>query len=172
MKIRNFRHAKNRGFLGMMKKSQTEIMGLAIVVILIILGMTFFIKFKLNVEPVDYRKPFLYSQIASNTLNTLLKSTSADCNGLSITELLQDCSHGNSIFCGSMSSCEYVEETTDEILNKTLGEWKMEYEFVVYKQKSEPIIELGKPCQGEKKSKHFFIPTSSGTVTVRLEVCG
>ena len=105
-----------------MKKAQTEIMGLAIVVILIIIGMTFVIRFMLAKEPVDIKAEFTRAEIASNTLNTLLKTVSKDCNGLSMTELLQDCGQSQSIFCNGQRSCIYVEEATQEIFSKTLDE--------------------------------------------------
>ena len=156
-----------------MRKAQTEIMGLAIVVILLVIGMTFVIRFMMSKEPTDYKKQFTYAEIASNTLNTFLKSASKDCNELTMTELLQDCSQSKSIFCeNGKISCDYVTETAQLVLNQTLEIWNYKYEFLVFKDKGKPLIQLGSLCPADKKSKTFPIPTSSGTVFVKLDVCG
>ena len=155
------------------KKSQTEIIGLAIVVVLLIIGMTFVIRFILAKEPVDYKKQFTQAEIASNMLNTFLKSNSKGCNGLTMTELLQDCGHSKSIFCeDGKASCDYAEEAAKEILNNTLDTWSLDYEFKAFQQEESPIFTLGSPCPASKKSKTFPIPTGSGTLFVKLDVCG
>ena len=157
----------------MMKKAQTEIMGLAIVVILLVLGMTFVIRFMIDKEPIDFKKRYTQAEIASNMLNTFLKSTSRDCNELSMTELLQDCSHTKSIICqNGMLSCDYVEDTAQEVFGKTLETWNFDYELRVFRDIANPIFTLGLACPLSKKSKTFFIPTSSGTLSVILDVCG
>ena len=156
-----------------MKKAQTEIIGLAIVVVLLIIGMTFVIRFMLSKEPVDYKKQFTQAEIASNMINTFLKSNSKDCNQLTMTELLQDCSQTKSIFCeNGKVSCNYVKETAALIFDQTLEQWSVEYEFKAFLQENKPIFTLGNVCPGSKKSKTFPLPTSSGTLFVKLDVCG
>ena len=156
-----------------MKKAQTEIIGLAIVVILLIIGMTFVIRFMIAQEPVDIKKQFTQAEIASNTLNTFLKSTSQNCNDLSMTELLQDCGQSEIIECENFQkSCEYVEGAAVFIFGETLLLWKVDYEFKAFKQESNPIFTLGNRCPASKKSKTFPIPTSSQTLFVKLDVCG
>ena len=155
------------------KNAQTEIIGLAIVVILLIVGMTFVIKFILSKEPVDYKKQFTQAEIASNLLNTFLKSNSKDCNGLTMTELLQDCAQTKSIYCeNGKVSCNYANQTAALILSQTLEQWKIDYELKAFLQESRPIFTLGRICPASKKSKTFPLPTSSGTLFVKLDVCG
>lgn len=153
-----------------MKKAQTEIMGLAIVVILIVLGATFVIRQIITKEPVDYKKEFTQAELASNMLNTLLETTAKDCD-YTITELLQNCGQSGSIECNNMGPCQYVEETAKHIFSKTLEEWNIGYEFKAYDSINEKFV-LGKTCIGNKKSKIFPIPTGSGTLSVRLDICG
>ena len=153
-----------------MRKAQTEIMGLAIVIILIILGMTFLIRFMMSKEPIEYKKEFTQAELASNTLNTFLETTSNDC-GLSMAEILQNCGQGGGI-CGE-DSCEYVKRIArDEIFKNTLDEWNIAYEFRVFFDENNQKITLGTACVGSKKSKTFPIPTSAGTLSVRLDICG
>ncbi|MBL7055545.1 hypothetical protein ISS07_01390 [Candidatus Woesearchaeota archaeon] len=156
-----------------MKKAQTEIMGIAIVVILLVVGMTFVIKFMLDRDPIDYKKSFTQAEIASNTLNTFLKTGSRDCNGLTMTELLQDCAQSRGIFCQTGKiSCDYVKGTAEEIFGKTLEVTSIDYEFSVFMQEDSSIFTLGEACPGSKKSKTFPLPTSAGTLFVKLDICG
>lgn len=156
-----------------MKRAQMEIMGLAIVVILLVLGMTFVLRFMLNQDPIDYKQQFLQAEIASNMLNTYLKTTADNCNGLSMTELLQDCGHAGSIYCeGGESSCTYAEQTAATVFGSTLEKWNLQYEFMVFRSEEDPFFSLGEACPRNKKSKTFPLPTSSGTLFVKLDVCG
>lgn len=152
-----------------------EIMGLAIIVILISLSMIFVVRFVVLKKPTDFKKAFTQTELASNMLNTFLKTTSEDCTGLSMTELLQDCAQGPSIFCEDAavsSSCEYVENTATEIFGNTLGLWNIDYYFSVYEDVSSLWIELGSACIGAKKSKLYPIPSAARTLYVKLDICG
>jgi len=152
----------------MIKKAQAEIMGLAIIVILIIIGMFFLIKF-LTIDTIDYKKQYTQAQLASNMITTFL-STTSDCDGFSMTELLQDCNQDKSIICDGESSCDYVSLTAQQIFMETLEKWNVDYEFKVFND-NEVLITLGKKCVLDKKSKLFPIPTSSGNLFVNMDVC-
>jgi len=186
MKIKNFQHTKKSKISGApkmqsiflcvknhrflcMKKAQAEIMGLAIIVILIIIGMFFLIKF-LTIDTIDYKKQYTQAELASNMINTFLRTTST-CDGFSMTELLQNCNQDKSIICSGESSCDYVSATAQQIFKETLDKWNVDYEFKVFND-NDAIITLGKKCVLDKKSKLFPIPTSSGVVFVEMDVCG
>jgi len=154
----------------MIKKAQTEIMGLVIIVILIIIGMVFVIRFFIFDEPIDYKKQFIQTELASNMLNTLLKTTSG-CGGLSMTELIRDCNQDKSIICNGKDSCSYFIEETEQIFMDTLEKWNVDYEFKVFNEEDKPIITLGKKCVGDKRSKLFSIPTESEILFVKMDVC-
>ena len=157
-----------------MKKSQSEILGLAIVVVIILVATIFVVKFSLN-KPTNYRTDFLSSEIASNMLNTFLKTTARDCSQLTMTELLQDCAQtggDGSIRCNNGEySCSFVKLAANEIFTKTLDKWKMDYEFLAYVDVNTPFIRLGRKCAGEKESKLFPIPISTGAMYVELDIC-
>ena len=172
MKIINFQHAKNLRFLRM-KKAQTEIMGLAIVVILVILGGTFAIRYILTRDPIDYKETFTQSELASNMLNTFLE-TDAEC-GYKMAEILRKCSQGSGTKCDGKSYCDYFQNAATAVFGETLEKWNMDYEFRVF-HGNEPSnilsgLKLGTECPREKESKTFPIPTTSGTLSVRLDIC-
>lgn len=156
------------------KKSQMEIIGLAIVIILLILGFVFVVKFVMNNEPTNYRERFIPSQLASNTLNAFLNSNSPDCSNMAIRELLRDCAQGETILCtNGLGSCDYVGNVAQTIFLNTLDVWNYDYHYLVFLLNNEnsPIHELGLPCPRERQRKQFFIPTSLGVLTARIDIC-
>jgi hypothetical protein len=155
------------------KRSQMEIMGLAIVVILFTIGMLFVVKLNIGKKPTGYKAEFTREQLVSNTLNALLNSNARDCSGMSISELLQDCGQVNpQVYCNGVVSCQYVKNTAEEIFSKTLDKWNYKYHFLVYFPDEEPIIELGEKCIGDTKSETFPISTPTKPLNTRLDLCG
>ena len=153
------------------KKSQMEILGLAIVVVLVLVALAFVVRYGFK-PPANYRPQFVSAELASNMINTFLKTAAQDCNQLTMTELLQDCAQGTGLTCeNGQDSCQYVESTADSIFASTLDKWNIKYEFSVYEANTNPFISKGTPCAGEKKSKIFPIPSSTTTIYVKLDIC-
>ena len=176
-----------------------EIMGLAIIVLIITIAMFFIITRVITKPPIEEQRKFAEIEISANMLNAMLKSVT-ECQGLSITELLQDC--GNWGWPGSIScdyeglylgSCEYAESVIDDIMfNSTLKEWKYPYFFTVFTtDPGNPLIYLNEN-QGLAKECHDLeyarrnnivnllqrekpgiqpLPLETGTMTVKLAVC-
>ena len=158
-----------------------EILGLAIVVALILMAAIFVVKFVVLKAPTDYRKGFTGSQLASNILNTFLKTNAEECKGLTMTELLQDCAQSEAVCClncensdsdDDVNSCQYAKLTAIGIFDKTLKVWHNNYEFAAYKDPIRPLISLGTKCAADKKSKLYPIPIQAGTMYIRLDICG
>ena len=159
-----------------MKKGQMEIIGLAVVVVIILVAAVFVVRFGFN-KPTNYRADFLSSEIASNILNTFLKTNAKDCSQLTISqptmeELLQACAQESGVVCSTnQDSCQYVESTANEVFTKTLDKWKMKYEFLAYADANSPLIKLGIKCSGEKDSSTWPIPISVGSMYAKLDIC-
>ncbi len=158
------------------KKSQAEIVGLVIIVLLITIGFLFVVKFIIMKEEPDTKKSFVHSELASNTLNVLLKTTT-NCEGSDVTELFQDCASPVSrIECDGDSSCDKVNEVVESILSETLDEWNNKYEF---KAEISGSDELLIPTYGgcdrnlDKESSTYYILIDGGrTLYVTLDICG
>jgi len=162
----------------MFKKSQMEIMGLALVVILISLGLLFAVKFTaLKPATSGARQAYTKTVKAANMLNTLLK-TSTDCaGGATVTQLIQDCASTPQITCGVDNSCDYSRSVIQTIFDDTLIAWgrlDADYYFEVQKGGAPlpDIAPFGIKCTGSKESKNQPIPIPGGLVTVTLELCG
>ncbi len=155
------------------KKSQMEILGLAIVVALVLVATIFVVRFLVVKAPTDYRKGFVSSELATNMLSTFLKTSAKDCSLLTMTELLQDCAQSKSIICDNgQDSCRYAESTASFIFGKTFDNWNAQYEFRAYTDANSPLIKIGKPCQSAKRSKLFPIPINTATMYTQLDICG
>ena len=112
-----------------MKKAQTEIIGLAIVIILISLGMMFYFRLSRQTDS-DVKQDFLDTKLASNTISVLLRTTDA-CLDVELKHMFQACGEGMTApdYCGSHDPCGYVEGTTRQILDNSLAKWKKKYIF-------------------------------------------
>lgn len=165
------------------RKAQFEIMGLMIVVILLIVGVLFAIKFVVLKKPPETRQTFSRTQLASNLGIALMSSTTADCRGTAIRDLLIDCAEwpeaGGTITCGDgRMSCEYVQETVGQLLEDTLDVWQRKYYVIAgtSKHPEDRIVEVyhedcapDSPAPGESES--FFLPTNRGMLTLKVFIC-
>lgn len=151
------------------RKGQLEIMGLVIIVILISLGMLFLLRFVVFKPVGEERAAFTRSQLATNTLAALVK-TETDCQGLDMTELVQDCVGSKSANCGYLDSCEFLDAKISLILEETLIKWQKHYYFQVTKSRVTKLELSDRPegCPGEKDS--HFQPLPGGTL-IKLDVC-
>lgn len=160
------------------KKSQMEILGLAVVVVLILVATIFVVRFLVVKAPAEHRKGFVSAELASNMLNTFLKTSAPDCSQLTMTELLQDCAQGETITCSNNEkekSCKFVESTATTIFDETFKKWNIKYEFLVCRDincKDTPhLSKIGEACGAEKKSKLYPIP-STPPIYAKLDICG
>jgi uncharacterized protein YpmB len=165
------------------KRSQMEIMGLMIVVLLLIVGVLFAVKFVVLKKPTEVRQTYSRTQMASNMGLAIMSSTTEDCRGTAIKDLLIDCANwpedGGTIMCDNlMKSCAYVNKTIFNILNSTFDAWKTQYyvtagtskrleEQIVYLHSSRCFADKASP--GESES--FFLPTSRELLTLKIFVC-
>lgn len=151
-----------------------EILGLAIVVVLLFLAVAFAIKFLVNESPIDFRAKFISKVYASNGIDVFLDTTAESCYQRDMTELLQNCAESRSIICeDSKDSCEYVESTAKSIFSNTLDKWNRKYEFRAYIKDNynSPLIKVGEPCRREKEQGLFPLPSNIGIIYVDLNIC-
>ena len=150
-------------------------MGLAIVVVLLILGLLFALRFVLFKTPQTYRKEYTETQLAANMLNTLL-NTNTECNYISVSELLSDASKDNpSITCPTVPSDSqgFVNKTinnlTETVLNHTLSK---EYYFKA-SVPGKVVVEAGiERTVRERERKTQFLQTDAGVMTIILDIYG
>ena len=156
------------------KKAQLEIMGLAVIVVLMVLGMLFLIRFVLFKSEDTYREDYIITQTAANMLNTIL-NTDTNCNDLSVTVLLQDASKYNP----NINNCDSTYPDSKEFVNYTINylmevsikqRWKKDYYFKA-SVPGDVIVEAGKEENYmERDRKMHFLPTDVGIMTIILDI--
>lgn len=170
------------------RRSQMEIMGLAVIVIIVSLAILFVIRSVILKEPSSYKKDFTQVELASNMLSAMLKTTYPRCNGMSLTELFQHCTR-NPISTDPIcldpirTSCEFIygkpnanppsKGEVQRIFEITLRSWNLKFEFIA-KTQSRFIWRDGSPCKAGFKSKQYPIPvdpSGQNTLFLTLNIC-
>lgn len=170
----------------MKKRAQMEILGLVIIVILVSLGILFAVKFVVLKKPSTVRQSYVDVQLASNELNTLLK-TVVDCDGrkLSVTDLLKNCAEQSNLYCiddpdtGPLGVCEFTNLTASKyIFDKTLKVWGVRYHFKTILKESlfnvEKLPEIDNGDCNENMAgpvKTFTVFTDNGYLEAELKIC-
>jgi hypothetical protein len=150
-----------------------EIMGLAIIVILVTIGLLFALIWMTKTPPAQVQRA-KESVLAANFLNTLLGTAVPDCYDRTIGELLQDCALTNGINkCGDLTSCGQAQKTTQELLDGTLKKWGLDYHFTVRGTPSvEELSFSTQPCKGEREEKTTPLPVEIGLrINLTLQIC-
>lgn len=155
------------------KKSQTEILGLAVIVVFITIGLLFAVKFMLNKPQENIREEFIQSELASNILGSTIDATTS-CRNQDIADLLRDCAENNPgrIKCGGFYSCDFVEGEINIILANflnSIGGGK-KYKFKVFLEE-EIIFEIRQGNCTVWESANQPLPTRAGTLNVQFQMC-
>ena len=167
-----------------------EILGLAIVIVLILIATIFIVRFLVFKEATDYRKGFVGTELASNMLSTFLSTNAEDCFQMTMTELLKDCElYGvggkcvdgdityGCIQCNNLNkeySCDFIKTIAVNIFTQTLDRWNLMYKFLAYIDANSPFVirDTSEGCK-EKKSELQPLPVEINTITmfVKLDIC-
>jgi hypothetical protein len=93
------------------KKAQGEIMGIALVVILMVIGILFMVKYQAK-EPGKTQEEFQRRELPKTIITSLVETTST-CNNEKMADVLQDCGFGDTFRCevedDILGSCDYLQ---------------------------------------------------------------
>lgn len=120
------------------KKSQIEIMGLMIIVVILALALLFVIKVVFTGKETPKSQAYETSTLVEAFVNTLFQTTASCTGDVTIQDLLLDCARhpysGGSITCtDGRTACPFANETIGDILQETLDMWgyaAQGYEFI------------------------------------------
>jgi hypothetical protein len=160
----------------MTNKAQMEMIGLAVVVILLALGIFFVTKFTLFREAPEQVPSFQRRQLVSSFTSTLL-SSNAGCDSATFTDLLEEMQNTfTSLNCGTDLRTHFIA-STGKILNETLNNWGYTYKLEVRFDTDsvlDIVDELDNGCSTKPQSefKLFPIPSRYGPdVRVIMKIC-
>ncbi len=162
------------------KRGQGEILGLAVVVVLVIVGFMLALRFWLNEPKDDTTTVVIDRQLSSSMIATLL-NTNLDCKDVTLSEVFQDCAQQGSTFeyCSDPGNprrraCDEAEHVTGIILERTLKRWDRGYLLSVRTASEEKFNHSNLGCGiglSDAEKEKFPIPTKSGTIYLELTVC-
>jgi len=168
-------------------KGQMEIMGLAIIVILVVLSFVLFIGF---IKPTEYiAREFIDTRLPASVLDVML-STTTNCQSQDVSVLMRDiASKTGAIDCKftreilircnpNKYAAEELSKVIPIILYETLNRSFIEYEFLVETKignKRCSMFNISfETCRGkdEVNAQFLTLPTSSGSVVeILLRTC-
>lgn len=123
----------------MSKKSQIEIVGLLIIVLLISFLLLFVLKSVVFDQP-DSMNEVKNEKLTSSMISAMLNTDTNCTPDAKVKDLLIDCGKWHSIGAtdfqcyNGKTSCKFLNETGgvfETMLNNTLGEWQKKHEFMV-----------------------------------------
>lgn len=162
------------------KKAQQEMIGLAIIVTLLAVGLLMFVKFTVLSPQTTTYATVQSSELANNFLSALLNSN-AGCSGSSLStfeDLINKVEIGEqNFYCNNQAPTEYLNESIRTILNKTLYDWNYKYMLLIPfnntgTASSTPMV-FNNSCDTlNKKVGYQPIITDEGkTMVINLTIC-
>ena len=155
------------------KKSQTEILGLAVIVVFIAIGLLFAVKFIINDDSESEREEFVRSELASNLLGSMIDATTS-CRNQDISHLLKDCAENNpgKISCNGIPSCQYVEQEINNIFSNFLVSigGNKNFKFTATLD-GEEMISVAQGVCSIWESANQPLPTKRGSLMLQFRMC-
>lgn len=162
------------------KSAQGEILGLAVVVVLVVVGFMLALRFIGSDDGPSLQQDVTDRKMASAMINVMLH-TNLDCKDITLSEVMQDCANPLSTFeyCGSPKrlACAEAANVTLTMLDRTLGKWSRGYRFRVYTDEGDKFehsymdcTEGGKVVSDTDKER-FPQPTKHGPIYLELTIC-
>jgi|GEM_PF-1738463 len=158
-------------FIENKKKAQLEMIGLVIIVIIVITAIMIFTVYKLANPPKNIQKAYVNKATAFNFLVSIAKTNVEECHGLKLDELIAACAGGSEVGCYDYTSCEMVNMTLKNILDKTLVDWGVSYNLSI---QGTDISFINLDCNSKVKSQvqgSESIPLNPGIVEMTLTLC-
>jgi hypothetical protein len=119
----------------MKQKGQAEIIGLMIIVVIITIGMLFYLSYVTSQSDSSSKdslqKEFVDNELSASFIQTIVRTTIPQCQGLSVEDLI--------VFCGldeqpsrcNQNPCQLLNQTLDHIRNNSLESWGRSYSLKV-----------------------------------------
>ena len=154
------------------KKAQIEMIGLIIIVIIFIIGIMIFTIYKLNFSHKNQQTKYLNKEVATNLLIAMMKTNVVECQGLELAELIKDCTKEyHMITCDAYTSCELANSTIYTILNSTLIDWGVSFNFTI---QGTNVTFINLNCDSTARNveqAEEILPLNPGQADITLDLC-
>ena len=162
------------------KKSQMEAFGLAIIVVLIIIGLFIFVSLRAKETTTDPRKEYIYDQMASNFVNSIAGVHVKECyeNRFTISDLARSCALGENVQCQGIGACMLLNSTITKVLENTLVKQNFAFRFYTENLNMQGIgeIDINRNCTGNmNRGKRGWVDIRlypvPGDISMNLDIC-
>lgn len=124
------------------KKAQVEIMGIALVVVLITIGIVFVAKYSAK-EPKKTQEEFQRRELPKTIITSIVEVVST-CNDEKMADVMQDCGVTKQLPCeGFVNSCAYLTTTLKTILDDMLGRFEYDYQLQLHAEGQGDLLNDG-----------------------------
>ena len=165
-------------------KAQSELVGLAMVVLLIVIGLLIAVSFSLRATNTDYAVEYQHQQLPVLLNDAILEShTNLDeCHGEQIKKLLLKVAQKEAFECNNGKKLNtFLEKDIEKILNSTLDQWYITYKYTIYtgldySDKSKQLFYFTNSddnCLNQNiETENFFFSMSNGDfLNMKLDIC-
>lgn len=161
-----------------MKKAQMEIIGLAFIVIIIVFGLLFYIKFTGDAKAPN-KQVIEYKELGEATETAMLDTVIPIC-GYELRTAIQNCVSAPYLTCGQDNICESIHDAMNNMLSNTLEARGEDYRAYIRYNNKQILEKIGeiKPSDGScnENSNYYATPsqpisTNQGPVYFVIEFC-
>lgn len=170
------------------RRGQMEMLGLAIVIVIILMGILLAMRFFFLVPQEDPTQAARDVQLGANLLDTMMETTMV-CRGVPLVTLVQDCFSGGPIACDEVkdasntvsiaggSNCEHAHSVMAYMFNSTLVAWNRGFEFSIEPRRTtadgdELFVFKNIGCAGSYQTITRPRPIGNGQmITLTLRLC-
>lgn len=146
-------------------KAQSETIGIAIVVFLLIILMIFVFYLNSLKKPLDLGETSL---LANNFLNALIDTTTS-CNNQTIINLIDDCVYDKKFSCPE-SSCDFVKKIISDLLNNVFGVKNIKYYFIL-SGNEDLNVNFGNACLEDRETGYYSYNSYGKNIELKLQLC-
>jgi hypothetical protein len=157
------------------KRSQSEVIGVVIIVIILVIAGVFMLTQRLK-DKDSQKDTFVDPKLAQSFLNALMNTKTE--KNVMVSDIIKDCYSNRNDLCGSTSTsdcCSYAYATMKNAVEATLGEWDKSYRLSVTRgsenQRIEDIFTPGCNKFSEKEQPGFYYIPPPPPIIVRLDIC-
>lgn len=163
------------------RKSQTEIMGLVVIVIIIVFGFMIGLKFYLMGGGEHVSKEIVSDMVVKRTVLVMMDTT-LECKAVQVQDVVRDCAKDivGLTYCGGRTNpCKEIESIATRVLDETFNMWGLDYTMSFKNGEVDliPPIIPNEDCRDAKKERRYgdtwvIVETQTGEkVHVELFVC-
>lgn len=143
------------------KRSQTEILGLVVIVIILIFAFMIGLKFYMMGRGEHVSKEIVSDMVVKRTVLVLM-DTKLECKAVQVQDVVRDCADGivGLTYCdGRTDPCAEIEYIArDVVLPETFGEWGLDYTMTFTRIPGDTPIIGEIPdlvCKENRKSRRY-----------------